>query len=864
MAGGGGKLVVMVAEKPSICNSIAHALCGGAELSTRGRSPPVHEFHGRFEGQAARIRVTSVTGHVFSTDFPGQYSNWEAVDPVDLFRAPTCKEPTSKFITHHLASEGKGADVLVLWLDCDREGENICFEVIDCMQQGFKSHTRILRAHFSAITPKDIQHALQNLGVPNKNEALSVDARQELDLKVGVAFSRFQTRYFQGKYGDLDSTLVSYGPCQTPTLGFCVQRHDNIQSFTPEKFWYVAATIVKDGVSVPLEWNRGRLFDQEVAHVFLHLVGEAGTVTVDKVLKSEQRRTKPSAMNTVEMLKEASKVLGMGPAQTMSIAERLYLSGYLSYPRTESTAYPESFDVRGSLALQTSHPIWGDYAKGLLEEGVARPRAGLDAGDHPPITPVRALDSTEFPGDMGRLYELVTRHFLATLSHDARFLQTKVLLSSTSGENFTVAGKIMIDPGYLAVLLQSKDENKLPDFREGERFSFASLALRDGQTAPPGYLTESELIEKMEKHGIGTDASISSHINNIVERNYVHIGDGRTLIPNPLGIVLVHGYLRIDADLVLPKVRAQIESECTLIAKGLADMQSVVDHSLKNFEAKFRYFAEHIDLMDSLFEATFSPLAATGKPLSKCGKCKRFMKYIHLKPQRLHCPTCNETYALPQNGTIKLYKELKCPLDDFELLLFSLGNSERAQGKSFTLCPYCYSHPPFEGLNIMGCDSCMHPTCKHSLTRNGVCPCPGESGATCPGTLVLDINSRPNWKMSCNRCNNLVLFKGVNIHNIKPLAGQYCDACGSAILAVDFHKDKTPLPGGETKVEGCVLCHDLLNGCTELAKGRHKHVAVARQDFAKRNRGRGGRGRGRGRGRGGKSGVNPLMSFEDF
>lgn len=106
-----------------------------------------------------------------------QYSNWDAIDPVELFQAPTRKEPTSKFITHHLAAEGKGADVLVLWLDCDREGENICFEVIDCMKPGFKTHTRILRARFSAITPKDIQAAMQTLGEPNKNEALAVDAR---------------------------------------------------------------------------------------------------------------------------------------------------------------------------------------------------------------------------------------------------------------------------------------------------------------------------------------------------------------------------------------------------------------------------------------------------------------------------------------------------------------------------------------------------------------------------------------------------------------------------------------------------------------------------------------------------------------
>jgi len=98
--------------------------------------------------------------------------------------------------------------------------------------------------------------------------------------------------------------------------------------------------------------------------------------------------------------------------------------------------------------------------------------------------------------------------------------------------------------------------------------------------------------------------------------------------------------------------------------------------------------------MDELFEAAFSPLASSGKPFSKCGKCKRYLKYINLKPQRLHCINCNETYSLPQNGTIKLYLELACPLDGFQLVLFSQGS----EGKQYALCPYCYNNPPFDNI----------------------------------------------------------------------------------------------------------------------------------------------------------------------
>ncbi|XP_039127587.1 DNA topoisomerase 3-beta-like [Dioscorea cayenensis subsp. rotundata] len=203
--------VLMVAEKPSIALSIASALAGG-RMSSRKSSTDVHEFDGTFMGFDVHYKVTSVIGHVFSLDFPPSYQNWEVTDPMDLFQAPVLKSESNPkaHIRRHLSQEARGCGYLVLWLDCDREGENICFEVIECTGiPETECGVRIFRARFSSVTEKDILNALSNPVKPNKDEALAVDARQEIDLKVGVAFTRFQTRYFQGKYGNLDSRVIS-------------------------------------------------------------------------------------------------------------------------------------------------------------------------------------------------------------------------------------------------------------------------------------------------------------------------------------------------------------------------------------------------------------------------------------------------------------------------------------------------------------------------------------------------------------------------------------------------------------------------------------------------------------------------------
>jgi DNA topoisomerase-3 len=107
----------------------------------------------------------------------------------------------------------------------------------------------------------------------------------------------------------------------------------------------------------------------------------------------------------------------------------------------------------------------------------------------------------------------------------------------------------------------------------------------------------------MEKNGIGTDASIPTHINNIIERQYVHVVDpGRQLVPTPLGLALVKGYCSIDPELVLPSIRQNIEKSCDLIAKGKAEFAQVLNHVLAMFKKKFTFFRLNIQTMERLLE----------------------------------------------------------------------------------------------------------------------------------------------------------------------------------------------------------------------------------------------------------------------
>ena len=226
----------MIAEKPSIARTITKILSNNHYKDFSEENDwCLYEFDGRFKESRAHFVVSSVAGHMYQTEFLRMHQNFD-MDPCDLFDVQTVKTECDEesFITvDWLKYLAKGKDILCLWLDCDGEGENICYEVIHNVlpYMNKKDYQQIYRAIFSSLTKEDIHKSFQEISnYPDNNLSLSIDAREVIDLKVGVSLTRFLTSNILPLLPyELDVNCLSYGPCQTPTLWFCVNRQKELE-----------------------------------------------------------------------------------------------------------------------------------------------------------------------------------------------------------------------------------------------------------------------------------------------------------------------------------------------------------------------------------------------------------------------------------------------------------------------------------------------------------------------------------------------------------------------------------------------------------------------------------------------------------
>ncbi|KAJ3930635.1 MAG: DNA topoisomerase [Lentinula lateritia] len=591
--------VLCVAEKPSISKSITQILSGGQYTTRNSPSKFVKNYDFDYPQTRAKFTVTCVAGHLTEHDFPDAFRKWNSCDPFTLFDlGPIVKVPDKmKAIEKNLFNEAKNADTLMIWTDCDREGEHIGSEIVQVCRRA-KRNIVVKRARFSAIIAQQIHNAAQNPFNLDQRLVDAVEARMVLDLKIGAAFTRWQTLTLKAKFRQLDDIqMLSYGSCQYPTLGFVVSRYQDMQNFRAETFWFIYLSLIRPSASqganeeTRFNWRRGHLFDQDIAIVLYEHVLADPAAKVEKVVKKETKKWKPLPLTTVELQKAGSRLLKLAPKKVLDIAEKLYQNGFLSYPRTETDQYDSQFDFQSLIQKQTADPAWGNFAERLRQGDFHTPRRGRNNDKaHPPIHPT--AHAANLAGDEKKVYDYITRRFLASCSEDAIGNQTTVDVVC-GDEKFYATGLTVIAKNYLEVYPYDKwVDNVLPDFTEGETFDPSVCELRDGQTTKPSPLTEADLVALMDKNGIGTDATIAQHIQTIIDREYViehYEGATKYLLPSTLGLGIVEGYDKIDIvkSMTKPMLRRETERRMNQITQGQLSKHDMIAQCVEEYKEMY-------------------------------------------------------------------------------------------------------------------------------------------------------------------------------------------------------------------------------------------------------------------------------------
>ncbi|KAL8932175.1 MAG: hypothetical protein Q9216_006937 [Gyalolechia sp. 2 TL-2023] len=624
--------VLCVAEKPSIAKSVAQHLSGG-RINTH--NVPGNQYVKNYEFDYAfappwgncSVTMTSVLGHLTGTDFPPEYKKWQISTCQQLFDAPviTSVDEDKKPIARNITQQARYSKALFIWTDCDREGEHIGSEVRQAAFEGNQG-LEVKRAIFSNTERGHVLQAAQRPVPLDDRQVSAVAARIELDLRLGVVFTRFQTLTLRTLGGDLaNDRIISYGSCQFPTLGFVVDRYFRVKNFIPEQFWSIKVVHHREDHDVTFLWRRHRLFDRMSVVILFERCLAARLAKVTKLQKRPTSKWKPLPLTTVELQKLGSRFLGMDSQRVMKIAESLYNKGWISYPRTETDQFDRGMDLKRLVEKQTQDNAWGPHAQELVNGAFRQPRGGRHNDQaHPPIHPVNYVAPGSLGDDDRRVYEFVVRRFLACCSEDAKGESTTIEIDYGS-ETFFANGLLVLQKNYLLVYPYDKWESsqQLPHFAVGETFEPTEANITEGETSPPGYLTEPELISIMDANGIGTDATMAEHIAKIKEREYVMTqsssGSGRGeaagrggrggrggrrggrggstgggggvqhFIPTTLGVALIEGYdsIGFDTSLGKPFLRKEMELKMKEICAGTKSRNDFVQETLEQYRDVF-------------------------------------------------------------------------------------------------------------------------------------------------------------------------------------------------------------------------------------------------------------------------------------
>ncbi len=743
---------LVICEKNISASRIAFILSNGESEKKSVNKVPVWNF----VRDGDEYSVIGLRGHIVTLDYPEELNDWDRVDLKELAKAPPEKKVLVPSIVSATESMLDGVDEIIIATDFDREGELIGVEVLEALGDSVQEIPK-KRARFSALTKYEIERAFSELQEIDYRLAQSAESRQYIDLAWGATLTRFMSL----ASNKLGRSFLSVGRVQSPTLALIVDREKEIDDFIPVPFWELVAEFEKD-IGFRAKHANGQFWEEKEAKDILEKVQSAQTGKVKEFTENDELKRPPSPFDTTTLLTEANRI-GFSASRAMRVAEGLYTAGFISYPRTDNTVYPKTLSLKRILEKLLESSL-SKEAKQILAQKELKPSRGKKfSTDHPPIHPVAGATKSKLKGDKWKIYELVTRRFLATLAPDMVLHVSEAKLD-IEGEEFAAKGTIILDKGWSKYYpYWETKEYKLPVMVPGEDIQLNNVEMTEDETKPPFRFSQGALIREMENLGLGTKSTRHEIINKLIGRKYVF---GKYLQPTASGVALINTLEEHAKQVARPEMTSTLEADMLGIAQGEKELMDVVDESQE-------MLVDTLNKLESHKEEIGREITEALKKQERVGDCKSCGGNLIIRHSRrgsrfIGCsnfPDCRVTHPLPRSGIVVPVEEVCEECGSPKIKTVSGGRTEvicidsecitTKERRLMGTCKACGGdlivRHSGAGKRFLGCST--YPKCRetHSLPQYGLLLSTDLECETCGSRMVKIIskNKKP-WILCVN------------------------------------------------------------------------------------------------------------------
>jgi len=635
--------VLVITEKPQAAEKIAAALGNGKDRKIN-KAGGISYYE--LQRNNKNMIIACAVGHLFSVSQTKKGTGYPIFDIGWFPNFEVRKNDFTKKYYNTLNLLVKGASEIVIATDFDIEGEVIGYNIVRFIAKQKDAK----RMKFSALTAPEIQKSYDNANLTIEwGQAIAGETRHFLDWLYGINLSRALMNAVKttGKF-----KIMSIGRVQGPALHLIVDKEKEIQKFKPTPYWQVFITINDGKATLELKHNKDITKKQEL---------EKFNRLKNKEVEASTKKTKqtiipPAPFDLTALQTEAYKFHGITPSNALQSAQKLYLAGLISYPRTSSQKIPEEMKPNEILEqLKKKFPKLTQYTtrKKPVEGSKTDPA-------HPAIIPTGTFNKLEDYDE--KIYNLIVKRFISCFCDNAE-LENKKVEVETDGLNFSARGMEILQPGWMNVYPTKMEEKKIKDFNG--KVNIDKIRAEEKETQPPKRYSPASILTELEKRNLGTKATRANILDTLYNRNYIK---EKSIQATELGIRLIDSLEKHSPIIIDEKLTREIEKDMDSIRLSKHDLNKKQEATVKKAEDALTKISSDFKKQEKEIgkelvaanEALWESEKQENNLKIKCPGCQKGELGIKYTPRFrsyfIACsnyPECKQTFSLPSQSLIK-------------------------------------------------------------------------------------------------------------------------------------------------------------------------------------------------------------------